>query len=852
MRRFLLAVLLFIPCLAFGQKDKDVIYAPLIRYAANAYHFAKEYPQEKVYLHFDNTSYLPGDTIWFKAFVVNASDLRQSQSNVLYVDMLNAAGTVLKQEKYKIEDGQADGWITLSNANTSKGEDLKGETVLPSGYYEIRAYTAYMLNFQDAAVFSRVLPVIEKAGGKVPRNGIPEFISKRGYKFQARPVMGKNKELNVKFYPEGGHLLMGEPCRVAFKVTGTDGMGIDAQGLLNDTIPVSTVHDGMGSFIFTPTKKHNSVSFGKKSFDLPNAEKYGYAMNILLQTGDSILLKINSSVEEPDLQDSLGIVLMCRGQLLHFSTIPSNVYLQGINLDGVPEGVCQICLYDRTGNPVSTRMFYHRNISDVPEINVRHNKSHYNPYERIRLKVNLTYKGKPFRDRICLSVRDNNGLQAACTDNIRTDLLLSSDLRGLVWNPEYYFEADDKEHNTALDLLCLVQGWERYEWKKMSGVDQFHETHRLENNLTYNGWITSANGLAGVDDINLKACYMLPDSTVEQLKMVTGQGGYFGLDFPDFYGDLQLFMWTEDNPSKQSRKEGRSIVSLERLKPMPRQFQRWELKELMKKGKAKDDDVEQDTESDFPKVINADQGILLPDVDIVEKRMFIDYATFHDYNISNDKEGLNKAGLNSTLYQYFKGIGVQLPDCTNLVSIIGPLPGGFYVSCAFDLKVSWVKTVYLFDEPMSNELAWKVISLFDSYNRPEAYVNDSINEEEVREMFEKEKSVKYKWAQYHLCIVVIDADSFVEVSNQLKNIQNRDMKVKGFKRPAQFYSPQYPDGAVFGEVDNRRTLYWNPNVETDRKGHAEIEFYNNSYSTRFNVSGCGIAGGVPYVLDRDF
>jgi hypothetical protein len=68
----------------------------------------------------------------------------------------------------------------------------------------------------------------------------------------------------------------------------------------------------------------------------------------------------------------------------------------------------------------------------------------------------------------------------------------------------------------------------------------------------------------------------------------------------------------------------------------------------------------------------------------------------------------------------------------------------------------------------------------------------------------------------------------------------------------QFYNPQYPDGAVTGDVDYRRTLYWNPNVITDENGHAEIEFYNNSYSKHFNVSGAGITiSGTPYNLDID-
>ena len=86
-----------------------------------------------------------------------------------------------------------------------------------------------------------------------------------------------------------------------------------------------------------------------------------------------------------------------------------------------------------------------------------------------------------------------------------------------------------------------------------------------------------------------------------------------------------------------------------------------------------------------------------------------------------------------------------------------------------------------------------------------------------------------------------------------RNRGKRITTLRGFNSPVQFYSPEYPDGPVEGTEDYRRTLYWNPNVITDSLGHAQIEFYNNSYSTRFNVSGAGItAGGSPYVLDMDF
>ena len=55
--------------------------------------FARQNPQERVYLHFDNTSYYKGEHIWFKAYVVDGASLKASDmSRILYVELVNPIG----------------------------------------------------------------------------------------------------------------------------------------------------------------------------------------------------------------------------------------------------------------------------------------------------------------------------------------------------------------------------------------------------------------------------------------------------------------------------------------------------------------------------------------------------------------------------------------------------------------------------------------------------------------------------------------------------------------------------------------------------------------------------------------
>ena len=112
------------------------------------------FPEERVYLHFDNTAYYLTETMWFKAYVVSGEDNRPTTlSRVLYVELVAPEGYVVETKKYKInEEGCCNGEFHLN-------------TLLLSGYYEVRAYTRYMLNRGNDAIFSRVFPIYDKVNG---------------------------------------------------------------------------------------------------------------------------------------------------------------------------------------------------------------------------------------------------------------------------------------------------------------------------------------------------------------------------------------------------------------------------------------------------------------------------------------------------------------------------------------------------------------------------------------------------------------------------------------------------------------------------------------------------------------
>ena len=447
----------------------------------NIYQILEQAPvQEKVYLHLDNTSYYKGDTIWYKSYVVRADSLTYSDmSRILYVELLSPDGLVVKRENIIISpNGYSDGNFVLQDS-------------LYSGYYEIRAYTRWMLNFcvtehpygrkdreffynKDMArdffrkfgtVYSRVFPVYER----------PDSIGDYSQKYiVSRPKTRIEKELKakleVRFYPEGGHLIAGTRCAVAFEAVNEEGEHIDISGQVttgDNSQTIRTEHQGRGQFFLTvPEGKDAEASFvyhGKTYyFDLPKAERMGCALHVETSpqstTADITLQGLPTDRD-------YGVAVLCRGVLKSFQTIRSNGRVT-INQTQLPTGVNDLLVFDETGNLLADRLFFiNHHDYDLNPITVSGMQSEYQPFD----SISLQFQAPPGTGPISISVRDGAYEDPTYdTGNIVTDLLLSSELKGFIAYPDYYFESDDETHQRALDLLMMVQGWRRYDYNEIT------------------------------------------------------------------------------------------------------------------------------------------------------------------------------------------------------------------------------------------------------------------------------------------------------------------------------------------------------------------------------------------------
>ena len=97
---------------------------------------------------------------------------------------------------------------------------------------------------------------------------------------------------------------------------------------------------------------------------------------------------------------------------------------------------------------------------------------------------------QPVQNTFALSVRDGMN-EVESGRNILTDLLLMSEIKGYVRNPGYYFEAEDDTHRMAIDLLLRIQGWRRYSWKQMTGIESLNLKYGPERGIETRGQVVS-------------------------------------------------------------------------------------------------------------------------------------------------------------------------------------------------------------------------------------------------------------------------------------------------------------------------------------------------------------------------
>lgn len=910
-------------------------------------HFVSQlsiFPQEKIYLHIDKGTYMAGDTLWFRSYLVDAALHKPLQNKYIYVDLVNPLDSIVSQALVRPDGGIYQGYLPLSRE-------------LADGDYTLRAYSKYMLQNGGEYIFKRPVSLVTVMWNKVNMKSLSHSDGRSGtmaLSFTAGdkpmqlvraemsikhkpdielklsgaknafrvewgkndwkentawllsmkdsannvysrflPVATCNEDYDVSFYPEGGYLLNGQECRVAFKALGRTGnasaVSLDIVDETGEIITSSrTLHEGMGTFMLTPEAGKSYVAkctneFGySKDFKLPSVEKkamHGLRVDTQRDNFRVSLLSATGAPSEP-----LYLIAHVRG-IIVFSEEwkePQKKYV--LPKQYFPMGVVQFLLLNQEGRILSERLAfsdsYNPAVCDLTVTGALSQKR-----EPISVNVNLHDADRqPLKGIYSVSVIDSKFAPADSCYNILSHLLLASELKGNIQSPGFYFKKESSSARNSLDLLMLTQGWRRYD---LAGIIQGKYQTPVQDKYTemaIRGRTVAASGLfAQSNDEHLVTIAGV--GSLKGFKRVTStdSNGYFCFD-SIAYADGSGF-YIDAMHLKAKRTE--SIELFERSYPQGMT--------LYPQTPLVDDSIRKVQPQDMELMTRLDNlHFLLQDV-VVRAPMW----GSRDYKMFSDKETVRYKDMRTLLKSQGLTIATlaEEPEETQMrVSADETLAVRDTAMLSGD-ESDAVESISSRDAQVEDMIYYgnQRILLFvdDNYCKPDILVNwimpGDIESMVLVKDVDRQRANSLlrgtlKWSEkyyldrgYDLChaycriplsrekvaiLNVTTKDGFDSrclgwwskyyLNAQQRNHRNTTFYPLGYQTPVEFYSPKY-DSVVQknSEIpDLRTTLYWSPKLVTDEHGNATFSFSTSDLPGNYFVciEGISESGELIHVL----
>ncbi|WP_448105447.1 hypothetical protein [Pedobacter panaciterrae] len=845
---------------------------------------------EKLYLQTDKPTYLAGDTLWFKAYLLNASFLTYSnKSAVLYLELSNDSNRLIQRVMVPVNGGMASGYIGLDADMTQGGYTLTG-------------YTNWMRNFDESYLFKKHFYVGTNAGSEWLINYNAHLIKdsskdkiEMGLKitqFDKAPVGLREMQLNIsdgkrtlfkdkaetsldgalklsfdlpdkadsknislvvhdlrksqgsrkisipvilnrpekvdlQFMPEGGKLVAGQQTNIAFKALNEDGYGAAVSGKIynnkqQEITSFTATHSGMGVFSLVPENAEIytariQLPDGKyQTYQLPSVESSGITLNVNNRfKSDSCDITLTPTPDIVAADKTYYLVgmarnVVCWGALVKFNKGPFQFTL---NKQVFPSGIVRLILMNENKVGLNERMFYNGR-DDQLNIQLESDKSEYRQRDSISLNIKVTDNhGEPIQGSFSLAVTDNGQVK---TDSIAerslvSHMLLTSDLKGNVEGPGYYDDAAiHPEKWQHLNHLLMAQGWAGYDWSQLfKPVKPL--VYPAEEEFLIKGKVTNAFN----KPVAKSAITLFSKNPLLVLESITDDNGNF-----IFKGIAPI-----DTPAyfiSAKNKRGKSFnvgIEMDEFKapvfsPITNSIVPWFVNIDTGTYLAVNNRVALKKEQ-----LRVTGGNLLKEVVINAKKVVKGSKNLNGpggADIIIDEEQLKKAGrttLGDLLRKNVKGFGIR-------VSKTGETYYSVYTTL-LHLVIDGVNTEF-FISPETPRYQY-LKDIFDYYDA-----------EEIKGI-EVMVSGKYQMNYTSTYLKPLDVPwdhSFIEVTTRggkgpflKKSVGTYLYKPMPFITPKEFYSPKYTAGNITDMSDIRSTIYWTPNIITDKDGKATIGFY---------------------------
>ncbi len=623
--------------------------------------------------------------------------------------------------------------------------------------------------------------------------------------------------IDFQLFPEGGDLINGVASKVAFKAVGPNGLGVEAKGTVTDNAGATVAnlasqHLGMGVFTFTPqagkTYKAN-ITFAdgsQNSYPLPIAHEEGITISADNSNANNLMVKI--STNDGFLNKNKGklfYIVAQNGETICFAAqtaLNTTTYTSPIPKTKFPSGVLKITLFSDRGQALAERIvLIQRN--DLLNITMKSTQPVYTIRDKVIMNVTANKDQKPVEANMSVTVVDETKVpyDEQSERTILTNLLLTSDIKGYIEKPNYYFTNVNDKTIADADVLMLTQGYRRFTYKDILANIYPPIKFQYESGITVSGTLRNSTGLP-ISKANIGL--QIPDRKIfkNTVANVAGEFNFPNLVIPDStkvtisaknnpYGNNVMIMMNGDQfqPVTANINEPDGIVNIDSVltpylnNAKTRAANSNVLKEVVVRATAIPT-VKKQTHADHPALTG-----LNPDPDHV-----ITSAQFAACNF---------------LLQCLQGnMGGLTYNDNNL-----------YISRSYNqgdkrpvqIYIDGLSVDYMALQPI---LTSDVESVEIFYNDGLSSINKMTGTNGV--LVVNTKIVpKVKLTKAEIMALLIPKNNEISIFP------------RGYSESRMFYAPKYEVtkvSAIGGDL--RTTILWNPNVITDKNGNATFQFFN--------------------------
>jgi hypothetical protein len=669
-------------------------------------------------------------------------------------------------------------------------------------------------------------------------------------------------DMDIQFMPEGGNLVAGLPARLGFKALAGDGHSTETEGLVYDSkqqqvAEFKSVHKGMGAFDLIPQAGENYTAKiilpggAVKTVNLPPVKITGTVLKIRDVTGaDSLAITVTSTQENGNhylIGQSRGIV--CYEAVV---SLVNNAVKSKISTAAFPTGIARFTLLNAERQPLNDRLIF-INHHDNLQIAIHADKPSYTTRDSIALQIHVTDKnGNAVKGNFSLSATDDNQVKTDSinSNNIISNLLLTTDLKGDIEDPGYYFQPNpDGNIKQQLDNLLLTQGWVGYDWK-----DMFDQPKPLlypaEPEFTVRGSVTNIfnKPVANTHVIIFSKKPLLIMDTV------TNKNGLFifrnivPLDTPVYLVQAR-------------NKNGRSFninAKVDELKPPvfapSENAEPWYVNSDTALTRYVKNNIAARKEQDGL----AGKGHVLKEVVISAKKVIKDSQNLNgpgNADVVIDEQELEKAGKKTFLdllqeripgfkegFMLLSGPSTKAQKNHALAAfIIDGTDNDISGNDQFWYYINNKPVKFIIDGiPLYKIMTMSLPAITNINDYLKSHSAEDIKGIEV--MTSGKYGMRYIPIEYAMSVSMNEV-SIVEITTRSGSgpgIHNTPgtylYKPLPFSLPGQFYSPRYTvknrDTAI---KDYRSIIYWKPNIFTDKDGNAKVSFYSADKKGTYTV-----------------